>query len=145
MWPQRGLPWGHWDCSPFREHGLSLSLCTAFAKRASSHLSQPRTRVIGRSGLTRVPQGKTGRDLAWGRRTIAVSPSEGILPPEHVSTEAVRGRAQTFLRTEQKYCRKIPFSDAEQCSWESHFTQSGEAEMPGEALLPSHCLACLPE
>lgn len=57
------------------------------------------------------------------------------------STKAVRGRAQTVLRTEQKYCLKIPFGDTEQSSWDSHFTLRWEAEMPGEALLPSHCLA----
>lgn len=72
---------------------------------------------------------------------MAVTPSEGSLPCEHLSTEAVRGRAQAFLRTEQKYCLKIPFSYAEQGSWESHFTPGGEAEMPGEALFPSPSLA----
>lgn len=105
--------------------GYLCLLCTAFAERASTHSSQPCTRVTGRSGLAREPQGKTGRYLAWGRRTIAVSPSEGHLPPERVSPRAVRSRAQTFPGTEQKYCHKIPFSDAEQRPWESHFTVWG--------------------
>lgn len=121
--------------------GYLCPLCTVSAERASFHSSRPHTRVMGRSGLTSVPQGKQDQDVTWGRRTVAVNPSEGILPCEHLSTEAVRGRAQTFLRTQQKYCLKIPFSDREQSSWESHFTLCVEAEMPGEALLPSHCLA----
>lgn len=126
---------------PPENMGYLCPLCTVSGERASSHSSQPHTRVIGRSGLTSVPQGKLDQDVTWGRRTIAVNPSEGILPCEHLSTKAVRGRAQTFLRTEQKYCLKIPFSDTEQSSRESHFTLCWEAEMPGEALLPSHCLA----
>lgn len=87
-------------------------------------------RVTGRSGLTGVPQGKTlGKE-----GPLLSAPQRGCFLLS-MSAEAVRGRAQTFLRAEQKYCCKIPFRDAERCSWESHFTQCGEAEMPGEAWL----------
>lgn len=116
--------------------GYLCPLCTVSAERASFHSSRPHTRVMGRSGLTSVPQGKQDQE-----GQLLSTPQRGILPCEHLSTEAVRGRAQTFLRTEQKYCLKIPFSATEESSWESHFTLSVEAEMPGEALLPSHCLA----
>lgn len=94
----------------------------------------------GEVGPHRSATREDGPRSSLGKKDRCCQPLRG---DSSKATKAVRGRARTFLRIEQKkYCRKIPFSDAEQSSWESHFTQCRETEMPGKALLTSHCLVC---